>query len=383
MKQQGKVVRGMPDVITKDPSAVKHCDIVLCAVPSANHEEYFVALEPHVKPGTIFCVMPARSGVDFLFTKVMGVEKAANLGLVAFETLPWACQINEWGRSVTVLGTKDTVGVAVVPPAGKSSAEVILKVQGILGVESMMLEYPNVMSISLANPGQVMHPGIMYSRWKDWDGQPLAKKPLFYHGADNACAGVLNDMSAEIQCICKALRALNGRFDTSRVKTIFEWYLESYDSACRDTSTLQRALVTNSYYKDFFHPMKVTEETKALAPEKHLYLPDFSFRYIAEDVPTGLVFTKGVADLLGIDTPTMNMVLKWCQKALGKEFILPNGLIGGKDIKETRAPQAFGITTTKELVEFLKLGPPPPSQEPRKASCFAGVTRICGGARSS
>lgn len=34
-------------------------------------------------------------------------EKAEGLGLVAFETLPWACRFNVWGNTATVLGTKE------------------------------------------------------------------------------------------------------------------------------------------------------------------------------------------------------------------------------------------------------------------------------------
>lgn len=34
-------------------------------------------------------------------------EKAEGLGLVAFETLPWACRFNVWGKTATVLGTKE------------------------------------------------------------------------------------------------------------------------------------------------------------------------------------------------------------------------------------------------------------------------------------
>jgi len=373
MKQQGKVVAGRPDAITSDPSAVKNCNVVLCTVPSQSQQEYFAALEPHVKPDTIFCIMPARSGIDFLFTKIMGA-KAATLGLVSFETLPWACNFNEWGALVTVLGTKDSVGAAIVPPEGKTVADVLLKVQGILGAESLIEEYPNVMSISLANPGQVMHPGIMYSKWKDWDGKPLPKRPLFYHGADEQCAAVLNGISAEIQGICRALRAISPKFDTTMVKDIFHWYTDSYALACKDTSNLQKAMATNSYYKDLYHPMKPTGETKSLPLEKQRYVPDFNFRYLSEDVPTGLVFTKGVADLLGVPAPTITEVLLWCQKVLGKEYLLPNGSAGGPDIGESRAPQAYGISTREELIKFLKLD----RQTQPPQSCFAGLSRVCG-----
>lgn len=343
-----KTIKATPERITKDPSCVRDCDVVLFTVPSSFHEQYFAALAPHVKDGTIFAVMPARSGCDFLFKKVMG-PKAAKLGLVAFETLPWACRFNEWGKTSTVLGTKEAVGAAVVPPVGKSSTEVILKLQGLLGVEPLIHECPNVMSISLGNPGQVMHPGIMYSRWQDWDGKPLARKPLFYHGADAFCAVVLTGISDDIQAICKKLKSINPRYDTSQVKTIFDWYMTSYSQACPDTSNLQKALVTNSAYDGLCHPMKGTEDTG--------YTPDFQFRYLSEDVPTGLCFSKGVADLLDVRTPTIDKVMLWCQDKLGKEFIMPDGKMTGKDIGYTRAPQAFGVKTREELLDFLKVTP--------------------------
>lgn len=356
-----KVVKSVPDNITNDPSAAKYCDIVLFTVPSSFHEQYFTALQPHVRDGTIFAVMPARSGCDFLFKKVMG-DKADKLGLVAFETLPWACRFNDWGKTATVLGTKETIGAAVVPPAGKSKMEVMLKLQGLLGVEPLIVECPNVMSISLGNPGQVVHPGVTYGRWCKWDGKALAEKPLFYHGVDAFTAEVLNGISADITSICKALKTVHRNYDTSQVKTIFEWYMASYSASIKDGSNLQKAMNTNSAYEGLCHPMKQVEGG---------YVPDFQFRYLSEDVPTGLCFTKGVAVLLGVKTPTIDKVMVWCQEKLGKQYIGASGNMDGVDVKETRAPQAYGVTSKAALVAFLK------SQEPASSStsCWAG---ICG-----
>ena len=41
-------------------------------------------------------------------------EKAEELGLVAFETLPWACRFNDWGKTATVLGTKATTQIRLI-----------------------------------------------------------------------------------------------------------------------------------------------------------------------------------------------------------------------------------------------------------------------------
>jgi hypothetical protein len=335
-----KKVRSTPDSITKDPSAVQVCDVVLFTVPSSFHREYFEKLKPHVKDGTIFGVMPARSGCDFMFREVMG-DKADKLGLVAFETLPWACRFVEWGKTATVLGTKETIGAAVVPPMGMTKMEVILKLQGLLGVQPMIVDCPNVMTISLGNPGQVIHPGVTYGKWKDWDEQPLKEKPLFYHGVDEATAEVLEGISSDIASICKAL---NFALDTSQVKTIFEWYMASYSDSITDPASLKTAMNSNTAYEGLCHPMKEVASG---------YVPDFNFRYLSEDIPTGLCFTKGVAELLGVQTPTIDVVLKWAQGKLGKEFMTDANKMAGKDIGDTRAPQAFGIKTRAQLNKFL------------------------------
>mmetsp|Transcript_16039 Transcript_16039/g.37522 ORF Transcript_16039/g.37522 Transcript_16039/m.37522 type:complete len:408 (+) Transcript_16039:70-1293(+) len=349
-----KEVKAAPDLITKDPSCVRDCDVVLLTVPSSFHDQYFTALEPHVKEGTVFAVMPARSGCDFLFHKVMG-SKADSLGLVAFETLPWACRANTWGQTATVLGTKETIAAAIVPPKGKSKTEIMLKLQGLLGVEPMMVDCPNIMSISLGNPGQVIHPGVTYGRWKDWDGKTLDKKPLFYQGVDASTAKTLEGISNEIQLICVALRKLDKSFDTTQVRTVYQWYMASYSTSISDASTLEKAMNTNSAYEGLTHPMIEADGG---------YKPDFQFRYLSEDVPTGLCFTKGVACLLDVKTPTIDAVLRWAQDKLGREFLTKDGKMEGKDVGLTRAPQAYGVRKKQDLLKFIGV---------KKAGCFAGV----------
>ena len=36
------------------------------------------------------------------------------------------------------------------------------------------------------------------------------------------------------------------------------------------------------------------------------FMPDLKYRYLAEDVPTGLCFTRGLAELLEVPTPTID-----------------------------------------------------------------------------
>uniref|UniRef100_A0A7S1ABZ8 Opine dehydrogenase domain-containing protein n=1 Tax=Noctiluca scintillans TaxID=2966 RepID=A0A7S1ABZ8_NOCSC len=335
----GRKLRSLPKEITKDPSIVSKVNIVVLAVPSFAHAQYFEAFAPHMQPGTIVAVMPARSGGDILFSSILGA-KAQEMVFVGFETLPWACRFTEWGRRATILGTKENILAAVTPPSQAKRA--LSALQGLLGVFPKIDESPTNLGISLRNPGAVIHPGVMYGRWceEKWDGTPVAEKPLFYQGVDGFTEQVLLGLTTEIQEVKKAI-AQRADVDLNDACTLYQWYMDCYSTQISDKSTLQTAMATCSAYTGLTHPMIADGES---------FMPDLKYRYLAEDVPTGLCFMKGLAELFGVPTPTMDRVVTWAQKQIGKE-ILVDGKCTGKDIQQTRAPQGVGITTPEA---FLK-----------------------------
>jgi len=347
-----------PAGITNDPSVAKDADVIILAVPSLAHGEYFEKFAPYMKPGTIVGVMPARSGGDILFASKLG-DKAKDMVFVGFETLPWACRFSEWGRKATILGTKNTILAAVTPPSAKAKA--LGTLQGLLGVYPFIVESPTNLGISLRNPGMIVHPGVMYGRWgpESWDQKPKDKKPLFYQGVDDFTEKVLLGMTDEVQAVCRKMEKLVPGLSLTDACTLKQWYLDCYGGQMSDTSTLKGCMNTNKAYDGLTHPCKGEEGN---------YMPDLKYRYLAEDVPTGLCFAKGMAEILSIPTPTIDKVIIWAQECIGLE-IMVGGKMKGKDLDKTRAPQGVGITTPAEFIKLAKL-------EPKKsASCFA---KICG-----
>jgi len=340
-----KKLVSMPNDITNDPSIAAVCDVIILAVPSFAHGQYFEAFEPYIKPGTIVACMPARSGGDILFSAKMGA-KADGLAFVGFETLPWACRFTEWGKRATILGTKGSILAAVTPESESDRA--ISTLQGLLGVFPRVLKSPNNLGISLRNPGQVIHPGVMYGRWcaEKWDGKPLTEKPLFYQGVDEFTEGVLTGLSDEVQAVCRKVEELVPGFSLKDACTLHQWYLDSYSGQMSDPSTLKSSMNTNSAYRGLTHPMKVDGDGTMM--------PDLKYRYVSEDVPTGLCFTKGLAELLEVPTPTMDKVLTWAQECLGMSLLV-DGKMTGPDLAKTRAPQAVGITTAEDFFVKAKI----------------------------
>lgn len=48
------------------------------------------------------------------------------------------------------------------------------------------------------------------------------------------------------------------------------------------------------------------------------FRPNFASRYMTEDIPYGLLVMKGIAEVAGVETPKIDMVLNWSQKQMGK-----------------------------------------------------------------
>jgi len=330
------------------------------AVPSFAHGEYFEKFAPYMKKGTIVGVMPARSGGDILFASKLG-DKAKDMVFVGFETLPWACRFNTWGKSATILGTKNNILAAVTPPSKARKA--LSTLQGLLGVFPDIIESDNNLSISLRNPGMVVHPVVMYGRWgpESWDGKPQADKPLFYQGVDEFTEKVLLGMTDEVQAVCRKMEKLLPGLSLKDACTLKQWYMDCYDGQMTDTTTLKACMNTNKAYNGLTHPC---------TGEKGNFMPDLKYRYLAEDVPTGLSFAKGLAEILGIPTPTIDKVMVWAQKCIGLE-IMVDGKMKGKDLPKTRAPQGMGITTVQQFIQLanLKTGLKAPSGLAKLALC--------------
>jgi len=379
----GKVITSKPDDITNDPKVAADADAIILAVPSFAHGEYFEKFQPYIKPDTVVACMPARSGGDILLAAKLG-EKAKDCIFVGFETLPWACRFTEWGRKATVLGTKGSILAAVTPP--EKTPKAFAALQGMLGVFPHVAYSPNNLGISLRNPGAVIHPGVMYGRWctEKWDGQPVAEKPLFYQGVEDFTENVLLGLTNEVQAIRSKMQELVPGLDLKDAVDLKQWYLDCYAGQMTDTSSLKACMNTNPGYRGLTHPCKEVEGG---------FVPDLKYRYLAEDVPTGMCFNKGLGEILGVPMPMTDKVLAWAQDCIGMS-ILVDGKMTGPDVVKTRAPQATGVTTFEAFLEAAKIDKvalasaekapapavPPPAESEEKNPF---TVLVCGGGNAA
>jgi hypothetical protein len=325
--------RARPRRVSPDAAdVIPGSDLVVLVLPAFAHESTLRGIAPYLDEGAWVGAMPARGGFDYCAEAILREMGRTDVGLYGLQTLPWACRIVEYGQLVHVLGVKQVVDAAARPAAETGP---------LAGLLARMLGLPiaaasSLMALTLANTGQLIHPGIMYALFSDWDGVPFGADqiPLFYHSLEERGAGTLTGLSDEVQSLRTRLEPF---LDLSAVRPLKEWLLRSYGEVIADPSTLQSAFVTNRAYAGLKAPVR------EMSPGQ--YVPDLSARYLAEDVPFGLAVSRAIAHLAGVETPVMDQVIAWAGRCLGLDYL-------GQDIHEARTPQKYGLESLERLLAF-------------------------------
>ena len=338
VRQEG-TIKSLPQKISSDPAQViPGSQLVLLALPAFAHESVLGEIAPYLEQETLIGALAARGSYD-LCTRDVLKSKADSVTVFGLQTLPWACRITHYGREVEILGTKATVDFATCPPEQADDLASFLSQQ--LGVP--LSPMGSFLSLTLAGTGQLIHPGVMFGLFSNWDGHPFDEAPLFYQGIDAHTADVLQNLSDEIQNLRVSFESRYPHVDLSSVRSLADWLCRSYAEDIEDTSSLQTYFVTNRSYAGLKVPMRSVNGG---------LVPDFQARYLSEDVPFALLATRGIAELANVATPTMDEVITWAQERLGKEYLV-DGKLTGRDVKYSRAPQRYGFQDLNSMINAM------------------------------
>jgi len=338
---RGEIAAG-PFSVTSDPEqAARGCDIVILSLPAFVHYGYLAALVPHLERGCVIVGLPGQCGFQFEVQELLG-DRSNEFTVLDFTSLPWVCRLESFGKQVHIAGTKESVAGAIREVSVTSRVQdPVSTLQSLLGNPAKLVVSGHLLGVTLGSINATVHPPIMYSRWGDWDGVPLDHAPLFYESVDERAASLISGIGQEIIAIARQIMTVCPEVDLSGIIPKYDWYIKSYGPGIADKTDLMTAIRTNSSYKGIRHPM-IKE-----APGK--FVPDFHYRFLAEDVPYGLVVSRGIGEIVGVPTPTLDVVVRWGQKWLGKAYLTQDGLTG-PDLAVTRCPQRYGVVTVHDLV---------------------------------
>eukprot|EP00050_Salpingoeca_kvevrii_P007354 m.295615 g.295615 ORF g.295615 m.295615 type:complete len:419 (+) comp13229_c0_seq1:261-1517(+) len=346
-------VVGHAEILADPEAAVRGVDTIIMSLPANFQEPYLRSIAPFLAapaPGKTIHVgaMPGYAFFGLCAQRALG-DKADLCTFFALETLPWACRFSAYGSAVDILGTKKAVELAVASHDENEVQNITDEIQAILGKQpELFVGKGGFLGLTLMNINSVWHPNITFGAYRNWDFQtPFAEKPLFYEGVDEWTGNQLAAVSDEIlKCRDELTRRFGVNLDD--VVHVSEWMRRSYAGDMADESSLAAMIRSNRGYKGLTHSVLPSED-----PAKPGWLPNFGHRYMSEDIPMGLVPTRGVCELAGIATPHMDDTIRFAERALKKEYLI-EGKLAGKDVADTRAPQAFGFSKIEDLMAALK-----------------------------
>lgn len=340
-----KEIKGTVSKISKDPAEIfPISDVVLISLPSFAFKPILDKMKPHLKDGTIIYYLPGQGGCDFIIRKEMPDELASGkLTFASAMPMPFNCRIKDYGKLVDLAAFKNEFDLAAFP--GKDGAKAGTLFSDLFGKPVNVGGSMAALHLLGANPN--IHPARVYGMWGKWDGKtPYPENPLFYETWDDWSAKLADGISDERCAVWKAIVKQSGGAagkDTD-VKPIREYIYQCYGKAIKDPSSTKGVFATNDGYKGFRCPMKEVPGG---------WVPDFANRYFSEDFPESFAIYKGLADLVGVSTPTIDTCFLWAQPYMGKEYVTGrpgSAKLNGKDAMSTKAPQAFGYDT---LDKFL------------------------------
>ncbi|XP_060077194.1 octopine dehydrogenase-like [Ylistrum balloti] len=332
-------VMSKPKMITKDPEeAIPDSDVIIFTVPASVHEMYFKAIAEHIGKRALIVGLPGQAGFEFQCRDILG-EKASLISVMSFESLPWECRVREFGKRVEILGTKIYLTGSLI--RGKSVTKPpLMTLQKFLGSQPILRQSKHFLETIIMSYSFI-HPVIFYGKWKDWDGKKVNEAPLFYQGIDEPTTELLQKCSDECTAVAAAiLEAAPTKANLSDVKDIHHWYMENYKNEIAEASDLFHSITTNKAYEGLKHPMEESESGM---------VPDFSTRYLTEDIPMGMVVLRGLAEVMGVSVPIHDMLIEWGQEKMGKEYLV-DGKLTGKDIESTRCPQRYGFLSLDAIL---------------------------------
>ncbi|MEY2502874.1 MAG: opine dehydrogenase [Verrucomicrobiota bacterium] len=315
---------GQIAVISDDPAVVvPTAKLVLLAVPSTAWKDILGRIQPFVSSKIWIGAFPGTHGFDWLASRIFG----GAVKVFGLQRAPYVCRILEYGKRVSLLGTRPEVFLGAHPVAEAASLARHLGSWLHLRFRTV----PNYLAITMCPGNTAFHTARLFALFGGWRiGQQLEKRPRFYEDWDDPASTWYLALDNEVQRLCAALP-----LDLSTVTSVPRHY------GIQTVSELTRRIRTLPALRGIEVPMQ--QDTSG-------WVPDYNHRFFQEDVLAGLAVWRGVADLAKVPTPAIDAILKWAGRWSGCRLIWGNRL-RAELYPNLPCPQNFGFLSAKAIIK--------------------------------
>jgi hypothetical protein len=323
---------------------IPEADLVMLVVPAFLHASVLGRITPYVSTIAAIGCLPTRGGFEFEASELISGDGAGrHRRLFGLQTLPWSTRVVKPGEVVHFGAAKAGVLLSALPAAdGRDLADQLSHVLG-----TRVVAQDAFLNLTLGNPGQFIHPGIMHGAFGSWQGEDYTSEniPLLYAGASDDTGRLVEQLSDDAIAVARAIEAESGgALDLGGVVPVHDWLRSAYAHVTADMTTAATCFRTG--------PIQA-RKAPMVEVEPGRFVPNFNYRYLTEDVPYGLVITRAIGEIARVPTPAIDKVIRWAESAMQKVY-LHDGKVGGPDARDLPIPQNHGVFTLPDLLAWYE-----------------------------
>jgi hypothetical protein len=328
--------------VSADPAAViPDADIVMIVVPAFVHNMVLRRIKPYINDATIIGCLPTRGGFEFEAAQLVPRYGNARRRIFGLQTLPWSTRVVTPGTVVNIGAAKAEVVLAASPSSDRNY--LAARLSRILGTR--VIPSKGFLNLTLGNPGQLIHPGLMYGHFNSWRGETYreAEIPMLYAEATDEMGEVVQALSDDAIAVARSIEEGSGKaLELQEVAPVLEWLRCTYAHVTDDLTSVATCFRTG--------PIRSRKAPMVeISPGE--YVPNFAYRYLTEDVPYGLVVTRALAQIVDVATPAIDDVIGWAQSAMQKIYLV-GGKVAGPDARRLPIPQHHEVSSLDDLVDW-------------------------------
>ena len=263
---------------------VKDAQLIMVTTPAQYHPIVARAMAPHLVDGQAVVLNPGRTFGTTAFSKVLSeCGFRADIMLGETDTFTFTCRCPEL-RKPQIYKIKDAVRLAAHDST--YSGRLLTLLHEIFGMYSLA---ENILYTGFSNVGMIFHPMPILMNITRVEAKEEFK--FYVEGITPLVASLLEKMDLERVAVANAYGVA--------IPTARRWLEDCYGSR---GSSLYEQIQNTEAYKTVVAPI------------------DLDTRYINEDILTGCVPTSCAGKAAGIQTETLDTLIKWASALYGRDF---------------------------------------------------------------
>lgn len=292
-------------------------DYVVFCMPVHQYRVALHDIAPYLnrnKP-VFLCTLYGQGGWNWMVNEIKSEYGLSNIVTFAFGLIPWICRIQEYGHKGVVYGVSKIASFAAASPGSyfeQVSRELIEPICWNSIVHERVEQSANFLSLTLSADNQIIHPSRCFGLYKkygnEWDEKELV--PWFYKDWDDLSSDILNAVDSEYTRIRNRFKSDYPQKDFSYMRNYLELERFGYNSSI---DNIKASFTDFGTLDAIATPVSQNERGKWGIDRMH--------RFFLDDIFYGICIAKWMAEQLGIDTPMIDEILDWAQKARNESII--------------------------------------------------------------